>query len=134
VADARGLRHLVAAEGGIARHHGGDAQVLQDVVLRVDRAFQAFFRRLREGQTSGDPRFQGRNRYNSFTYQQVGEHGGARLDDSLLILSKIGSIAVRWSRPPEGTIKTIMISREADGWYASFSCADVPIQPLPQTG
>ena len=33
-----------------------NAQVLQDVVLRVDRAFQAFFRRLREGQTPGYPR------------------------------------------------------------------------------
>jgi putative transposase len=30
-----------------------NAQVLQDVVLRVDRAFEAFFRRIREGQTPG---------------------------------------------------------------------------------
>ena len=42
-----------------------NAQVLQDVVLRVDRAFQAFFRRIREGQTPGYPRFHGRDRYNS---------------------------------------------------------------------
>jgi transposase len=54
-----------------------NSQVLQDVVSRVERAFQAFFRRIREGQTPGYPRFQGRDRYNSFTYPQVGEHGGA---------------------------------------------------------
>ena len=76
-----------------------NAQVLQDVVLRVDRAFQAFFRRIREGQTPGYPRFHGRDRYNSFTYPQVGDHGGARLDNGSLVLSKIGRIAVRWSRP-----------------------------------
>ena len=111
-----------------------NAQVLQDVVLRVDRAFEAFFRRSREGQTPGYPRLHGRDRYTSFTYPQVGEHGGARLDNRMLMLSKIGRIAVRWSRPLEGTIKTITLSREADGWYVCFSCADVPVQALPATG
>src|SRR5262249_49633871 len=71
-------------------------QVLQDVVLRVDLAFEAFFRRIREGQTPGYPRFHGKDRYNSFTYPQVGDHGGARLDNGLLVLSKIGRIALRW--------------------------------------
>jgi len=111
-----------------------NSQVLQDVVQRVDRAFQAFFRRIREGQTPGYPRFHGRDRYNSLTYPQVGEHGGACLDDGFLVLSKIGRLAVRWSRPLEGTPKTVTVSREADGWYACFSCSDVPIQPLPPTG
>ena len=111
-----------------------NAQVLQDVVLRVDRAFQAFFQRMREGQTPGYPRFHGRDRYNSFTYPQVGDHGGARLDNGFLVLSKIGRIAARWSRPLEGTPKTVTISREADGWYVCFSCADAPIHPLLPTG
>jgi putative transposase len=30
--------------------------------------------------------------------------------------------------------KTVTISREADGWYACFSCVDVPVHPLPATG
>ena len=111
-----------------------NSQVLQDVVLRVDRAFQAFFRRVKSGETAGYPRFQGRNRYHSFTYPQVGEHGCARLDNGFLVLAKIGRVAVRWSRPLDGTPKTVTISQEADGWYASISCADVPVQPLPATG
>ena len=41
---------------------------------------------------------------------------------------------MRWSRPLEGTPKTVTISQEADGWYAILSCADVPAQPLPPTG
>ena len=67
--------------------------VLQDVVLRVDRAFQAFFQRVKNGETPGYPRFHGRERYNSFT-DPPGEKG-ARLDDGFLLLSKIGRIAVR---------------------------------------
>jgi putative transposase len=111
-----------------------NAQVLQDVILRVDRAFQAFFRRLREGQTPGYPRFHGRDRYQSVTYPQVGEHGGATLDGGVLSLSKIGRIPIRLHRPLEGVPKTVTISREADGWYACISCDDVPIHALPATG
>ena len=56
------------------------------------------------------------------------------LDNGFLVLSKIGRIALRWSRPIEGTPKTVTISREADGWYACFSCADVPVHILPPSG
>ena len=82
----------------------------------------------------GYPRFHGRDRYTSFTYPQVGEHGGAQLDNGFLALSKVGHITVRWSRPLEGIPKTVTVSREADGWYVCFSCADVPVQHLPATG
>jgi putative transposase len=41
---------------------------------------------------------------------------------------------VRWSRPIEGSSKTVTISQEADGWYVCFSCAEVPTQLLPLTG
>jgi putative transposase len=43
------------------------SQVLHDVLTRLDRAFQAFFRRVQAGEVPGYPRFQGSNRYNSFT-------------------------------------------------------------------
>jgi putative transposase len=51
----------------------------------------------------------------------------------VLSLSKIGRIPLRLHRPLAGTPKTVTISKEADGWYASFSCAEVPVQPLPST-
>jgi putative transposase len=86
------------------------------------------------GEKPGYPRFQGRDRYNSFTYPQVGEHGGTRLDDGVLVLSTIARIAVRWSRPLEGPPKTVTLAREADGWYAGICRAEVPIHPLPRTG
>jgi putative transposase len=108
------------------------SHVLQDVLARLDKAYQAFFKRVKLGQTPGFPRFQGRNRYHSFTYKEVGN--GAHLDNGFLVLSKIGRVAVRWSRPLEGKPKTVTLSHEPDGWYVSFSCAEVPAQPLPLTG
>jgi putative transposase len=111
-----------------------NAQVLQDVLHRLDKAFAAFFRRLQAGEQPGYPRFQGKDRYNSFTYRQVGEHGGAALHGGILSLSKIGRIRIRLHRSLEGAPKTVTISREADGWYACISCAEVPIVPLPSTG
>ncbi len=108
------------------------SHVLQDVLARLDKTYQAFFRRLSNGEKPGFPRFHGRDRYHSFAYKEYGN--GARLDNGCLVLSKIGRIAVRWSRPVEGTIKTVTISKEADGWYVAFSCAEVPTEPLPETG
>src|SRR5215471_8487828 len=72
------------------------SQVLQDVLMRLDRAFQAFFRRVKAGEKPGYPRFHGANRHTSFTYKQFGN--GATLDNGVLVLSKIGQLALRWSR------------------------------------
>ena len=110
------------------------SQVLQDVLRRLEKTYQAFFRRVAAGEKPGYPRFQGQGRYNSFTYPQYGAHGGAVLDGAVLTLSKIGRIRIRLHRPLEGTPKTVTICREADGWYACISCSEVPAQPLPPTG
>jgi putative transposase len=125
-AELKDLRAAVPEYAAIHSH------VLQDVLARLNKTYQDFFRRVTTGQTPGFPRFQGRNRWHSFTYKEYGN--GARLDNGFLVLSKIGRMAVRWSRPMEGTPKTVILSREADGWYVCFSCADVPRQPLAPTG
>src|SRR4051812_48274870 len=41
------------------------AQALQNVATRIDRAFKAFFRRVKAGGAPGYPRFKGKFRYNS---------------------------------------------------------------------
>src|SRR5215813_12892741 len=93
------------------------SHVLQDVLARLDKTYQAFFRRVQRSEKAGFPRFKGRTRYHSFTYKEYGN--GARLDNGSLQLSKIGRTAVHWSRPVEGSPKTVTISREADGWYVA---------------
>jgi putative transposase len=102
------------------------------VLARLDKTYQAFFRRVECGEKAGFPCYKSQIRYHSFTFKEFGN--GARLDNGFLVLSKIGRISVHWSRRLEGIPKTVMISKEADGWYVSFSCAEVPIHPLPSTG
>jgi putative transposase len=68
------------------------SHILQDVLARLDRTYQAFFRRVQCGEKAGFPRFKGRNRFHSFTFKEYGT--GARLDNGVLVLSKIGRISV----------------------------------------
>jgi putative transposase len=56
------------------------------------------------------------------------------LDNGVLHLSKIGDVAVEWSRPIEGTIKTVTLVRDAGVWYVCFSCDEVSCQPRTPTG
>ena len=81
------------------------SQVLQDVLRRVQKAFDAFFRRVRHGEEPGYPRFQGKGRYDSFTYPQA---GFSLTHDHRVCLSKIGSIKVKLHREIKGTIKTCL--------------------------
>lgn len=110
------------------------SQVLQNVNIRVDLAFQAFFRRVKarpEGthEEVGYPRFKGDGRYDSLCYPQYGN--GARLDGSTLILSKVGSVKVKLHRELCGKPKTVCVRRSAGNkWYATISCENTA-NPLP---
>ena len=103
------------------------SQVLQDVLRRIKKAFDNFFRRCKNGEEPGYPRFQGRNRYDSFTYPQAGFF---ITYDNRVCLSKIGSIKVKLHRKMKGKIKTCTIKREGDNWYVVFAC-EVESEPLP---
>jgi putative transposase len=107
------------------------SQVLQDVLHRLQHAFDGFFRRFNAGQTSGYPRFRGKGWYDSFTYRQWGN--GAAMERGRLVLSKIGAVRIVRDRPLQGRPKTCTIVRKADGWYAHIAC-EVPVEPLPPQG
>jgi len=94
------------------------SQVAQDVLRRLDKAFRNFKRRVKNGdKKAGYPRFQGKNRYDSFTYPQ----SGFKIKDGKLHLSKIGAIRIFLHREIVGKIKTCTIKRDGDRWYVSFS-------------
>jgi putative transposase len=102
------------------------SQVLQNVVDRLDKAFTSFFRRYKNGETPGFPRFRSLHRYNSICYPQ----SGFSLVGSELKLSKIGSIRLKLHRPVSGTIKSCTIRKTASGsWLVSLSC-EVETMPL----
>ena len=103
------------------------SQVLQNVAMRIDLAFKAFFRRVKTGQMPGYPRFRGRDRYNSFTFPQ----SGFRFNEFLHV-SKIGKIRVKKHRDIEGIIKTCTICRTPTGkWFVNLAC-NIDHKPIKQ--
>src|SRR5260221_2482080 len=101
------------------------SQVLQDVVLRLKKAFDAFFRRLKAGAKAGEepgyPRFRGRGRYDSLTFPQVPVGCALDLMDKRLVGSKVGRIKLLLHRPLDGIPKTATIRRTPTGkWFVAF--------------
>jgi putative transposase len=108
-----------------------DMQVLRDPLERLDRAYQGFFKRVKQGKIKvGFPRFKSSNRYNSFTLKQ---HSW-KLKGKYIIIRNVGTFKLYLSRPIEGNIKTITIKRSSTNrWYAIFSCDNVPENILPKS-
>lgn len=125
------IKQLPELKASFPEYQEVGSQVLQEVLERLDRAYQSFFRRVKNGDKPSFPRFKGRDRYNSFTLKQA----GWRLDGKYLFIRNVGRFKLRLSRPIEGNIKTVTIRRASMGkWYVCFSCENVPIKPLPEIG
>lgn len=104
------------------------SQTLQDVVKRVDLAFQAFFRRVKAGETAGYPRRKGIGQYDSFTFTQ----GGYSVGTENLCLFKIGAVKAVFHRPLRGGVKTLTIRKRSGKWFACFAC-EVAAESLPES-
>lgn len=107
-------------------------------IRRLDRAFEAFFRRVKAGGAPGHPRFKGRGWWDSIEWVAV--NSGARWDSvphptvTRVYLQGVGHVRVHQHRPVRGAMKTITVKREGRRWYVVLSCVDVPAAPLPATG
>src|SRR5260370_4005965 len=96
------------------------SQILQNVAVRIDLAFQAFFPRCKAGSKPGYPPFPGNKRYDSCTFPQS---GFSITHENRVCLSKIGRLKMVYHRPVRGTVKTLTIHKSSTGkWYASFCC------------
>jgi len=108
------------------------SQVLQNISKRINDAFKHYFRRLREKKNGkhikvGFPRFKTLNRYKSITYPQSGFRF---VSDRKLFISRIGSVPIVLHRVPRGKVKTLTVKRTSIGWFAIFSCEDVPVEEI----
>jgi putative transposase len=107
----------------------------QQATLReLNKAFNAFFRRVTSGETPGYPRFKSAQRFNSVLWPKDGDGAKWTAETSRVYLQGIGHVQVTRHRRVEGRVKTIQAKREGRHWYLILSCDDVPMKPLDHTG
>jgi putative transposase len=93
------------------------SQVCQDVLKRLEKSFQSFFRRVKAGQKAGFPRFKGKNFFDSFCYTQ----SSFSVLGNKLTLSKIGKVKIKLSREIQGKVKQCRIKHECGKWFVIFT-------------
>ncbi|MGA4995749.1 RNA-guided endonuclease InsQ/TnpB family protein [Nonomuraea bangladeshensis] len=110
----------------------------QATLRRLDKAFRAFFGRVKAGRPPGFPRFKGRGWFDTMEWPKDGD--GCRWDSqpghphaTFVRLQGVGHVRVHQHRPVKGRVKTISVKREGARWYVVLSCDDVPAEPLPAT-
>jgi len=96
------------------------SQVLQNVSVRVDLAFRAFFRRVKVGEAPGFPRLKGKGQYDSITYPQ----SGFKVGESSVWLSLFGKqtqVKAKLHRSIIGKVRTCTVRRYGSKWFVCFS-------------
>ena len=110
----------------------------QATLRRLDKAFAAFFRRVKAGRTPGYPRFRGVGWFDTVEFPKDGD--GCRWDSTphdpvrRVRFRGVGHVRVHQHRPVLGRVKTVSVKREGTRWFVILSCDEVPAQPLPATG
>lgn len=102
------------------------SQVLQQALKDLDSAYQHFFRRLKNGETPGFPRFKKKGDRDSFRYPQ-----DVKVEASRVFLPKIGWVKYRNSRAAEGKLKQATVKREGDHWFIYLVCQVELPDPIP---
>jgi putative transposase len=87
---------------GLAQVH---SKVVQDVVLRLTKAMDAFFCRRKTGKTPGNLRFRGKSRYDSLTYPQWADGVKLSASSKRLLLSKVGEVKHIFRCALEGSMR-----------------------------
>jgi putative transposase len=105
------------------------SQVLQEVPKKVELAFDRWLKGDVNGKKSGKPRFKGKGQYKTFTFPQFQRH---HFNGNKITLSKIGDIQVIVHRPiPDGfDIKTVSVTKKADGYYVTLSLDDKTVPTI----
>ena len=118
------------------------SQVLQNVADRLDKAYDNFFRRIKERKNgkkikAGFPRFKSKFNYRSITYPQSGFN---IMDNTHLFLSKIGTIRMFKHREIKGNIKQATIKKDkAENYFVTLvveenndsrNCSELPDNPV----
>ncbi|MET8208433.1 transposase [Streptomyces sp. NPDC005373] len=110
----------------------------QATLRRLDKAFAAFFRRVKSGEKPGYPRFRGVNWFDTVEFPKDGD--GCRWDSTphdpvtRVRLQGVGHVKVHQHRPVAGRVKTVSVKREGRQWFVVLTVEQVQPEPLPATG
>lgn len=111
-----------------------DATALQSSVRDLDDAYQNFFRRVKQGQNPGFPKFKNKHNHRK-SYKSKSSSGGIRILDKALQIPKLGIVKCKISKEVKGRILSATISQNPSGkYFVSLCCTDVKIEPFPTTG
>lgn len=111
-----------------------DSTSLQQTIHNLDNAYKNFFRRVKQGENPGFPKFKKKNGKQSF-----------RVTMSLKIERKLNKVKIGklgWFSvydditriPKSAKIKNMTVSKDSDGhWYVSILCEQKKPKPLPKT-
>ncbi|MEV7444041.1 transposase [Streptomyces sp. NPDC091204] len=110
----------------------------QATLRRLDKAFAAFFRRVKSGDVPGYPRFRGINWFDTVDFPKDGD--GCRWNSTphervtRVRFQGVGHVKVNQHRPVVGKVKTVSVKREGKRWYVVLSAEQTRPEPLPATG
>jgi putative transposase len=98
-----------------------NASSLQQMLRRLDKAFSAFFRRVKAGERPGFPRFKGRSRFKSLEYI-YGDGCKLRMNElgrRSFYVQNVGEMRICYHRPipEEARIKHVVIKQVNQRWY-----------------
>ena len=94
------------------------AQSLQNVIERLDRSYQNFFRTFKSG--GGFPKFANKDKYKSILFKSV------KVNQHSVVLPKIGKLRMFKDAEILGTPNTATIIKEPTGYFICIQCKDVP--------
>lgn len=111
-----------------------DATALQSSLQNLDAAYQNFFRRVKQGQKPGYPKFKSKhNRKRSYKSKCTGTN--IKVFGKAVQLPKLGLVKCHVSKEVKGRILSATVSQNPSGkYFVSLCCTDIQIEPLPATG
>ena len=113
-----------------------DLRITRGSLLQVNRAYQAFFRRLRTGEKPGFPRFKPASRYHTIELAETGEGMVKTTPRGWTVIRVKGLPNIRvksQSRIPSGGLKGLRITLKGRRLTVSLTY-QVEVEPLPPSG
>lgn len=109
-----------------------DKCALQNTLKHLDSAYQNFFRRVKNGEKPGFPRFKSKKD----SRQSYQTNSNIKVFDNAVQLPKLGAVKCRVSKHVEGRILSATVSRSASGkYYVSLCCRlDEDLPKMSSTG